>query len=220
MSWENNIFNAANTRIEKKKDVDAMVALALTSKKWDKADPYGGTGFADLPAELRTKIFEYFERKLPLNHRGRRPPGTVYREPKDFLLRRRIKDEIEQEIGKRRMRELEGIYEKTRIEIQERFAQEEARRAQIAQARKNVERAQEHLRLVLEKRYPQTRKKSPHREFSNMREQSRKRRGLAHNMNLKYTNILRKKIEARANKTISKKQRTKVRNFTRHLKHN
>ena len=208
MSWEKNTYIFASSPIEKKKEVDAMVALALTSKKWDKADPSGGTGFADLPPELRTKIFEYFDRKLPLNHRGRRPPGTVYREPKDFLLRRRIKDEIEQEIGKRRMRELEGVYEKTRREIQERFAQEEARRAQVAQAQAEVAQAQERLRLVLEKRYPQTRKKSPHKEFMNMREQSRKRRG--HSINLKYG-------EAYSN--FHKKLQAKARNITRRLKH-
>lgn len=219
MSWENNIFNGANKPREKAKHMDEMLALALTSKKWEKADPSGGTGFANLPAELRTKILEYFDKKLPLNPRGQRPPGTVYREPKDFLMRRRLKEEIEKEVGRRRMKELEDVYEKTRRQIQERIAQEEARQAQIAQARANLERAQEHLRLVLEKRYPQTRKKSPHREFSNMREQSRKRRGLAHNTNLKYENILRKKLEPRANKTVSKKERNKARNLTRRLKH-
>lgn len=96
MSWEDDEYGieVVEPRRSVIRQMDPMLAMALTSKKWEKAEPRNKIGFSNLPAEVRTLILENFEKPVPRVLRGRRRPGTVYREPKNFLTRRRLVDSI------------------------------------------------------------------------------------------------------------------------------
>ena len=94
MSWENNTYELEHKPSRSKKKMDPMLALALTSKAWNKDLPSEKASFSNLPPELRTKIYEYFEKPVPPVMKGRRRPGTVFREPRNFLTRRRTMKEI------------------------------------------------------------------------------------------------------------------------------
>ena len=211
MSWEDNIYMPEHPEKYTKnaKEMDPMLALRLTSKKMDKPDVPGKISLSNLPPEILTKIYEHFESKVPVDIRGRRPPGTVYREPENFLRQRRLKQEIPQEVTRRMINQSMRNYEKRLAE-------------QVAIAKAESNRAEEILRLwrdeqdalrEVKKRYPQTVQKGRVEEFINIRRQSRRRRGLDNQGNFKEPSIRRKLVETRANTTISKKTQNKARNF-------
>ena len=128
MSWENNIYEPEVKPSRPKKGMDPMVALALTSKRWEKNHPSEKAGFSNLPPELRTKIYEYLEKPAPPVLKGRRRPGTVFREPRNFLTRRRLMKEIPEKAASFNKRRGIEMVEKIRRQVSQEMAAEQAQR--------------------------------------------------------------------------------------------
>jgi hypothetical protein len=128
MSWENNIYEPEVKPSRPKKGMDPMVALALTSKRWEKNQPSERAGFSNLPPELRTKIYEYLEKPAPPVLKGRRRPGTLFREPRNFLTRRRLMKEIPEKAASFNKRRGIEMVEKIRRQVSQEIAAEQAQR--------------------------------------------------------------------------------------------
>ena len=128
MSWENNIYEPEVKPSRPKKGMDPMVALALTSKAWEKNQPSKKTGFSNLPPELRTKIYEYLEKPAPPVLKGRRRPGTVFREPRNFLTRRRLMKEIPEKAASFNKRRGIEMVKKIQKQLAQEMAAEQAQR--------------------------------------------------------------------------------------------
>jgi hypothetical protein len=136
MSWENNIYEPEVKPSRPKKGIDPMVALALTSKRWEKNRPSDKAGFSNLPPELRTKIYEYLEKPAPPVLKGRRRPGTVFREPRNFLTRRRMMKEIPEKAASFNKRRGTEMVEKLRRQIRRQLQAEQA----LIQSRREAQR--------------------------------------------------------------------------------
>ena len=127
MSWENNIYEP-EVKPSRPKKMDPMVALALTSKGWNKDRPSEKAGFSNLPPELRTKIYEYLEKPAPPVLKGRRRPGTVFREPRNFLTRRRLMKEIPEKAASFNKRRGIEMVKKIQKQLAQEMAAEQAQR--------------------------------------------------------------------------------------------
>jgi hypothetical protein len=164
MSWENDEYAPEYVIPSRRKKQNDMLSLALTSRGWaQKENESGGVSITNLPPELQTRIFEYLDKKpIPLEPRGRRPPGTQYRQPGDFLARRKFLLEIPKEAKKRETRrqatQAKKWREEARLLEEERIAQLRARIEERAALEREIKRLENSLRGSRRKTAKQSRR--------------------------------------------------------------